>query len=170
MTTLDNYPVPLDDNGQDLEIEIEDKITEGVTYEIIWRDIFLDGNMPQLQNYIATRENIKSYVHWCCLYATNIMFRGISQVFLCNHPITGIFICIGLGLTSVDLMAHVMLGSSIGAAGAYIIGGFSVKDIENGLGGKVMWFIYFQLKISCVHYFSFLPSSHCSCQFVSIIL
>ena len=138
MTSVNEYPLPSNEDDQDCEIEGNKDISVGITYEIIWRDIFLDGNMPRLQDYIISKDNNKSYVHFWCLYLPNIVLRGISQVFLCNHPITGIFICIGLALTSVELMMLAIIGSSLGAMGASVMGGFSVKEIENGLAGKVI--------------------------------
>ena len=127
-------PVPSDEN-QRVDVDSQEEV--GITYPMIWEDIFMGGNMPRLQSFIISTENSKRYSHFCLLYIPNIVFRGISQVFLCNHPVTGVFICIGLALTSVELMFHAIIGSAMGAVGTFIVGGYPLSEIENGLAGKV---------------------------------
>ena len=127
-------PVPSDENKR---VEVDSQEEVGITHQMIWEDIFMGGNMPRLQRYIVSMESNKSYMHLCSFYIPNIVFRGISQVFLCNHPVTGVFICIGLALTSVELMFHAIIGSAMGSVGTFIVGGYPLSEIENGLAGKV---------------------------------
>jgi urea transporter len=56
-------------------------------------------------------------------------------VFLCNHPITGIFILIGLGITSIELVGYALLGAIFGTMGAALIGRPPMHDITSGLCG-----------------------------------
>lgn len=70
-----------------------------------------------------------------CLGVINILLRGISQVYLCNHPITGFFICIGLGLSSTKLLIHALVGTACSTIGATILALPETNYIVSGLCG-----------------------------------
>jgi urea transporter len=55
------------------------------------------------------------------LLCADVILRGISQVFLCNHPVTGLLVCAALWLTSWKLLVGCVLGTAAGTAGAYLV-------------------------------------------------
>jgi urea transporter len=61
--------------------------------------------------------------------------EGIAQVFLCDHPVTGIFVLFGIGITSMELVGYAILGTLFGTLGAAIVGRPRLHDITAGLCG-----------------------------------
>ena len=138
MTTVFASPLPVVE--EETPQQKEEGLTKDVDFRTVVKEVFLDGNMPLTQEYIISSITSKSYIHFFCLYIPNIVLRGISQVFLCNNPVTGVFICIGLSFTSIELMFCAIIGSTMGNIGALVMGGYPIKDIENGLAGKVAYY------------------------------
>ena len=111
-----------EDNRDDLNcFEVKQGRKSFESESIVWgmgevlNEIFLSGNMPHFHKY-ACSKSVDS-VGFVGLYVPNLLLRGISQVFLCNHPLSGLLICGGLAVTSVELMCHALLGAAIGALG-----------------------------------------------------
>ena len=69
------------------------------------------------------------------LVIANVIFRGISQVYLCNHPISGIFICIGLALSSTRLIVYTLVGTICSTIGSVILTLPETNYIVSGLCG-----------------------------------
>ena len=121
----------------------------------IFDDIFKSGSMPLLNAYfheydfypldcdpkkLAPFEHIKIYaanMPFVVFYYSTIVLRGVSQVFLCNHPVTGFCICIGLCLSSPTLMAYALLGAIFENIGAFIVCQPVIEEMERGLFGYV---------------------------------
>lgn len=109
----------------------------------LFDEIFLSGSMPNVTRVLTEQfidyieGNCKDYklLPYVLLFFIDIILRGIAQVFLCNHPITGIFILIGLGITSIELVGYALLGAIFGTMGAALIGKSSMHDITSGLCG-----------------------------------
>lgn len=100
--------------------------------EATLNDIFMSGDMPILKRVLFSKISNPLYF---ALFLCDIVLRGVAQVFLCDHPVTGVLVCIGLFLTSPILMLYGLWGSFCGAAGAYLIGKAPVDDIRSGLCG-----------------------------------
>lgn len=100
--------------------------------EATLNDIFMSGDMPILKRVLFSEISNPLYF---ALFLCDIVLRGVAQVFLCDHPVTGVLVCIGLFLTSPILMLYGLWGSFCGAAGAYLIGKAPVDDIRSGLCG-----------------------------------
>ena len=68
----------------------------------------LQGSMPEWKKYLRARANVniiqskissgdtddhsKAVVVWRCIFALDVILRGIAQVFLCDNPISGLLI------------------------------------------------------------------------------
>jgi urea transporter len=89
--------------------------------------------MPKFKAYFYTLS--QNTVIGKVLLAIDIILRGISQVFLCDHPLCGILISIGLILTSYELFLYAVWGTIFSTVGAYLIGTASMDDIRSGLCG-----------------------------------
>lgn len=119
----------------------------------IFDDVFKSGHMPLFTAYfhdydfyplhidpaqLTLMEHFQIYMRnmpFVILYYASIVLRGVSQVFLCNHPITGLFICIGLSLTSPTLMVYALLGAIFENIGAFLVCQPVIADMERGLYG-----------------------------------
>ena len=109
----------------------------------VFEEIFLSGSMPNVTRVLSEQfidfveGNCKDYklLPYVLSFFIDIILRGIAQVFLCNHPITGIFILIGLGITSIELVGYALLGAIFGNIGAALIGRPPMHDITSGLCG-----------------------------------
>jgi len=69
------------------------------------------------------------------LYYANIVLRGVGQVYICNHPVTGICVCIGLYLTSPVLMVYALLGTLFENFGAWLVCRPVIGEVDAGLFG-----------------------------------
>lgn len=116
-------------------------------------EIFFAGNMPDFKSYIkyklavmlsdieSTDSKVAKFWAVVCglpymfLYFADIMLRGVSQVYLANHPITGLCICIGLWTTSVDLLVFGLCGSIVSTIAAYLVCTPKMEELEAGLCG-----------------------------------
>jgi urea transporter len=122
----------------------------------IFNEIFFSGYMPKSQSYLlnnsffsdesspATDETANStnyylYVLTRTLFSTfviiDIILRGISQVYLCNHPITGIFICVGLALSSTKLVVYAIVGTICSTFAGSFLCLPGINEIASGLCG-----------------------------------
>lgn len=116
-------------------------------------DIFFSGSMPKLMKFIhnydfypldvdpkelSIWEHAKIYsrhIPFLCLYYANIILRGIGQVYICNHPITGLCVCAGLYLSSPTLLAYAILGTVYENIGAFLFCSPPIGEMEAGLFG-----------------------------------
>ena len=88
-----------------------------------WKEFLKENGYKQRKPFYVT------------LLIVDIVLRGISQVYLADHPITGIFILVGLGCTSVELAVHAILGSFFSTIGCIILTSPQEADIFAGLCG-----------------------------------
>jgi len=95
-------------------------------------EVFMTGDMPLLKGFIISRKSSPVYFF---IFLCDVVLRGVSQVFLCDHPITGLLICIGLSLTSIELMLYGLWGTLCGTLGAYFVGQAPIDEISSGLCG-----------------------------------
>jgi urea transporter len=147
--------------GHDDDVSHEDVIPQAdskgavpkYTVVHIVHDIFMTGNMPMLMTYCRDYEfypaevepqglSLCQHSYWYArntpfllLYYTNIVLRGIGQVYICNHPVTGLLVCIGLWISSPTLMAYAIIGSAVETLGAWLVCRPPTEDIEAGLFG-----------------------------------
>ena len=120
---------------------------------LILDDITMSGSMPKLTQYLrdyefyppdADPENMSLRDHcyhyldhpsFLCLYYANIVLRGVAQVYICNNPVTGLFVCIGLCITSPVLMMYALIGSAVSNLGAFLMVRPATEEFESGLFG-----------------------------------
>ena len=127
---------------------------------LLFEEIFLSGSMPNVTRYLSEQfidyieGNMKDYklIPYIVIFSIDILLRGISQVFLCNHPITGIFVLIGISFTSLELVGYALLGTLFGTTGAIIIGRPLMNDVTSGLTG------YDGALVGCACYSFLVPS------------
>lgn len=123
---------------------------------IVWKifdDIVYTGSMPLLTAFfhdydfypldvnpeqLTVWEHFKVYMNhlpFVLFYYANIVLRGVGQVFICNHPITGLFVCMGLYLSSPMLLVYALLGAIYENVAAYLICKPIIGEMEAGLYG-----------------------------------
>jgi urea transporter len=111
------------------------KIKEKIASNYVLNEIFLSGSMPKFQEYLASKCFIHKKNHFYILLGVDVILRGVAQVFLCNHPITGIFICIGLSFTSFELLFYALLATAVSTLASLIIAKPNRTDLLAGLCG-----------------------------------
>jgi len=94
-------------------------------------EIFYSGSMPRWKKYLIDNKSTNFVVY--LLFLVDIILRGISQVYLCDNPVSGIFICIALGITSMSLLGYALLGTLFATLGAFIVATPPIADITSGL-------------------------------------
>ena len=133
-------------------------IFNAAMFTAIVDDVFLSGSMPKLSAFLHSFEfysadvdpenlaflgHVEVYckhIPFLCLYYANIILRGVGQVYICNNPVTGLLVCVGLYLSSPTLMLYGLLGAIFANLGAYLICPPSNDEIESGLFGYVIYF------------------------------
>ncbi|XP_065653889.1 urea transporter DVU1160-like [Hydra vulgaris] len=112
-------------------------------------EICLTGSMLNTQTHLYNKsyfckKNNKCSKKWTyhlerilytLLIIIDVVLRGFGQVFLCNHPITGILISVGLYLTSVKLLIYAIVGASCSTVAAMIISLPPFSEVGSGLLG-----------------------------------
>ncbi|RYH13392.1 urea transporter [archaeon] len=101
-------------------------------------ELFISGNMEKTQRFLIDK-GWKNRQKYSCGYSTllfiDITLRGISQVFLCNNPFSGMFILAGVAMTSWELMLYSILSTVVATISAATIGRPPPEDILAGLCG-----------------------------------
>jgi hypothetical protein len=63
---------------------------------LIYQEIIITDDMPNLVQYLCPYDPDQIISPWTYMWMSIIItLRGVSQVYLCAHPIAAIFICIG---------------------------------------------------------------------------
>lgn len=139
---------------EDIAVKIEvtdklvDKILTETKYGALLDELLFAGNMPVLQAYLQKYSFLGDYVakesswaetfHYmiisvaCCI---SIVLRGVSQVYLCNNPLTGVMICIGLYITDPKLLVFALVGTICATVFASIVCLPASTEIVSGLTG-----------------------------------
>ena len=101
------------------------------------REIFFSGTMTATQDYIFEQAFNESIFSWIfqVVFLIDVILRGIAQVFLCNHPIAGIFICIGMAWSSTEMMAYSILGTALCTWTSYAVANAPMSNVRAGLCG-----------------------------------
>jgi hypothetical protein len=65
-------------------------------FTLIYEEIIITDDMPNLVQYLCPYDPDQIISPWTYMWMSIIItLRGVSQVYLCAHPIAAIFICIG---------------------------------------------------------------------------
>lgn len=111
----------------------------------ILHELFMSGDMENTQK-ILIRESkifIKSVLVGSPTFSStfyfialciDIILRGVSQVFLCNHPISGVFILLGLSLSHINYVLYAILGTILSTLSFFLFS-HQLKHIFAGLAG-----------------------------------
>lgn len=103
---------------------------------LIYEEIIITDDMPNLVDYLCPYDPDGILSPWTYLWMSIIItLRGISQVYLCAHPIAAIFICIALGLSSGALLVYAIIGSAVSSLSALVILKTDYEKVKNGLCG-----------------------------------
>ena len=96
-------------------------------------EVVLSGDMPNAKAYVLRnhRRNLGYYL----LFWLDVVLRGVSQVYLCDHPVSGVLILLGLVCTSGSLAAMSLLGSLCSTLGAHLACRPPLDTITSGLCG-----------------------------------
>lgn len=95
----------------------------------------MTGSMPHWKKYLADNKSDPWIFLVLCV---DVVLRGIAQVFLCDHPISGILILVGLMNTSYELAGYALLGTLFSTIGSIFIATASYSDVSSGLCGYVL--------------------------------
>lgn len=117
-------------------------------------DIAIDGFMRETQKYLCNFQGMKTHPLTFFLICVDLILRGISQVYLCDNPITGLLIAIGVGLSSFSLILHGILGVIGSTLGATIVCRLPYSKINTGLVG------YDGALVGCAVYTFFITGHH----------
>lgn len=138
------------------KIDQSEKKVEAILMETLWGSIvdelLFAGNMPVLQDYLlkygflggsslegreGTLLDRAHYLAVSVACVASIVLRGISQVYLCNNPLTGVFICAGLYVTDPQLLVYALVGTVCATLGASLLCLPASTEIVSGLTGYV---------------------------------
>ena len=75
--------------------------------------------------------NIPYYI----VRSVDIILRGVGQVYICNHPLTGLCICIGYYISSPTLLGFAITGTVGSTLGGILLVSPDWPEISNGLFG-----------------------------------
>lgn len=121
--------------------------------EQVFEEVFLSGNMQKTQDFILrwsyfnkNRPDVvlPPAVNWIAplvplfmslVLCADVVFRGIAQVYLCNHPITGILVCIGLAHQSTQLLVFGIMGTACATLMCWLICVPNPSEVLTGLCG-----------------------------------
>ena len=114
--------------------------------KLIIKELFFAGTMPRTQKYLLEnsflREPLPEHsqprswedqLRFLC--SVNIVLRGIAQVYLCNNPLSGLLICIGLAHTSTQLLVYALVGTICSTLLGSMLCMPDSTDITSGLCG-----------------------------------
>lgn len=106
------------------------------TFDWLWKEIMTSGNMPETKKYFCSFTTFKQTKPLTYLFIfIDLILRGISQVYLCDHPISGLLIAIGVGLSSWTLLLHGIIGVIGSTFGATVVCRLPYSKISSGLVG-----------------------------------
>lgn len=130
--------------------ELVEVLLTGTWWGAIIDELFFAGNMPILHEYLCKYSFLGDsplsevgttlwgkvhYITISILLLVTVLLRGISQVYLCNNPFTGILICVGLYLTDPKLLIYAIVGTVSATTGAFVLCLPSSMEILSGLTG-----------------------------------
>lgn len=99
------------------------------------REVFLSPDMNATRNRFCSRKAGKlSPMAAVCTFL-DVMLRGVSQVYICDHPLCGILIAVAVGLSSRELLLHCLLGVLASTAAGFWLCRLPFDKIKNGLLG-----------------------------------
>jgi hypothetical protein len=120
------------ERNENRDVKVEQKATPLRKHvKAAIHELFVSGNMPRTQKYllensffnesetsIDASDSERSYfvhivykIFISILFCVNVVLRGISQVYLCNNPISGLLICVGLAHVSDKLLVYALVGT-----------------------------------------------------------
>lgn len=118
---------------------------------VVLDELLFSGNMPLTQRYLIKYSFLGGYyedsgppaswAQWMHCFVVslvcmiNIGLRGISQVYLCNNPLSGVMICIGLYLTDPKLLIYALVGTACATLSASVLCLPNSDEIAAGLTG-----------------------------------
>lgn len=133
-----------------------------ITLAFTINEIFLSGNMPKFKEYLNSYVVFKKtnphdltwgelvlssdarnevlytlYINlpFFLLCTVDISLRGIAQVYLCNHPVSGLLISFALFLTAPELFIFALIGCLGSTITSYWVCKESWDNIQSGLCG-----------------------------------
>jgi urea transporter len=101
----------------------------------MYEEIYLSSSMPKTQKFLYDKGFVDQQPLYFVLLCIDVILRGIAQVFLCNHPLCGILVLIGLGFTSFKLPLYALLGTALSTFSAVVVARPPEADILAGLCG-----------------------------------
>jgi urea transporter len=105
-----------------------------------FRNVILSPSRPNLKNHLRLQiqikhDNIIVNIYNLILFSIDIILRSIGQVFLCDNPLSGLLIAIGVGCSSIELIICGIVGVIFANIGAYYFGSADINDISSGMCG-----------------------------------
>ena len=98
--------------------------------ELSLRDILVNSD---IRNEVFS--SIFRSVPYFGVVSVDIILRGIAQVYLCNHPVSGLLISIGLFLTFPELLMFAIVGCIGSTLASFMVCRETFVNIQSGLCG-----------------------------------
>ena len=102
---------------------------------LVLKEVFLSGNMDNSKKYFCSYKDSSYKPVAVICSVVDVVLRGISQVYICDHPLCGLLIAIAVGLSSVELLLHCVLGVMACTASGFLLCRLPYAKISNGLLG-----------------------------------
>ena len=102
---------------------------------LVLKEVFLSGNMDSSKKYFCSYKDSSYKPVAVICSVVDVVLRGISQVYICDHPLCGLLIAIAVGLSSVELLLHCVLGVMACTASGFLLCRLPYAKISNGLLG-----------------------------------
>lgn len=99
-------------------------------YELTWGEIFLDSKTRR-----EVFRTLCSNIPFFALCSGDILLRGLAQVYLCNHPLSGLLIALGLFVTAPQLLIFALIGCFGSTLTSALLCRESWDNIQSGLCG-----------------------------------
>jgi len=100
---------------------------------VVAREVLWTGDMPNYKAWLFRNQHTS--VGALLLFWLDVVLRGVSQVYLCDHPVAGVFILAGLLCSSGRLVGYALLGTIFSTLGAWHMCRPPVSTITSGLCG-----------------------------------
>lgn len=99
-------------------------------YALTWGEIFLDPSIRQ--EFLSSLCRNTPFFALCGM---DVLLRGVAQVYLCNHPISGLLMSMALYVTAPQLLVFALMGCLGSTLSSHLICRESWNNIQNGLCG-----------------------------------
>jgi urea transporter len=102
----------------------------------IW-EVFMSQDMRATSTFLCDRKQRPRWYRPLAAFFVmlDLLLRGVSQVYICDHPLCGLLIALAVGLTSGELLLHCLLGVLASTVSGFLLCRLPLLKIKSGLLG-----------------------------------